>query len=73
MVSVLPDAALTSTISSSAVSGSITTVNSSPAEIVTPPRIPVPDTTLADVAEEVIPDVSVVCWERDEYFLTVGI
>jgi hypothetical protein len=53
--------AVTSTISSSAVSGSMTTVKVSPAEMVTPPSSAVPDTTVADVSDEVKPEVSVVC------------
>ena len=53
MVSVLVLTAVTSTISSRAVSGSITTVKVSPAETVTPPRSAVPDTTVVDVADEV--------------------
>lgn len=63
--------AVTSTISSSAVSGSRTTVNVSPAEIVIPPSRPVLDTTVADVPDDVSPLVSVVCWERDEYLRVV--
>ena len=62
---------MTSTISSTAVSGSITTVNVSPDEMVIPPSSAVPDTTVADVPDEVSAPVSVVCCERDEYFLTV--
>jgi len=61
IVSVLVETAVTSTISSRAVSGSITTVKVSPAEIVTPPSSAVPDTTVADVPDEVRPAVSVVC------------
>jgi hypothetical protein len=71
MVSVLVLTAVTSTISSRAVSGSITTVNVSPAEMVIPPRSALPDTTVAEVAVELIPAVRVVCCERDEYFLVV--
>jgi hypothetical protein len=71
IVSVLPEMALTSTISSRAVSGSITTVKSSPDEIVTPPTRVEPDTTVVVVAEEFKAPLSVVCCERDEYFLVV--
>jgi hypothetical protein len=71
MVSVLVLTAVTSTISSRAVSGSMTTVNVSPAEIVVPPKRAVPDTTVADVPDEVSAPVRVVCCERDEYFLVV--
>ncbi len=63
--------AVTSTISSRAVSGSMTTVNVSPAEIVVPPRSAEPDTTTAEVADDVRAAVSDVCCERDEYFLVV--
>jgi len=63
--------ALTSTISSSAVSGSITTVNSSPAEMVIPPSKPEPETTVALVADDVSGADSVVCCERDEYLRVV--
>ena len=62
---------VTSTISSRAVSGSMTTVKVSPAEMVTPPRSAEPDTTVADVPNEDRAPVSVVCCERDEYFLVV--
>jgi hypothetical protein len=68
---VLVETADTSTISSRAVSGSITTVKISPAEIVTPPSREVPDTTVAEVAELVNAADSVVCCERDEYLRVV--
>jgi hypothetical protein len=58
---VFVDTAVTSTISSMAVSGSMTTVNVSPAEMVIPPSKPEPDTTVADVPDDVRPAVSVVC------------
>jgi hypothetical protein len=60
-VRVLPEVAVTSTISSRAVSGSMTTVKVSPEEIVTPPRSVVADTTVADVAVELRPALNVVC------------
>jgi hypothetical protein len=50
-----------STISSRAVSGSITTVNVSPEDTVIPPRSCVADTTVADVPDEVSEPESVVC------------
>ena len=68
IVSVLLDAPVTSTISSSAVSGSSTTVN------VAPPVIDAADTvanrldafdTLIVVPPDVTAEVRVVCWERD--------
>ena len=62
---------MASTISSSAVSGSITNVNVLPDGIVTPPNKEVPDTTVNEVAPEVIAPVSVVCCERDEYWRVV--
>lgn len=68
----LPSLAVTSTISSTAVSGSITTVKVSPADTLAPPRSDVPETTVADVPDEVSAPDNVVCWEREEYFL-VGI
>jgi hypothetical protein len=49
----------------------MTTVNFSPGETVIPPSKPEPDTTVADVPDDVSADVSVVCCERDEYFLVV--
>jgi hypothetical protein len=61
IVNVLVDTAVASTISSSAVSTSITNVKVLPAGIVTPPSSAVPDTTVIDVAPEVIAPVSVVC------------
>jgi hypothetical protein len=61
MVKVLVDTAVAFTISSSAVSGSITMVNVRPAGIVNPPSSPVPDTTVIEVAPDVIAPVSVVC------------
>jgi hypothetical protein len=71
MVSVLVLTAVTSTISSRAVSGSRTTVKVSPVEIVVPPRRAEPDTTVADVPDEVSAAVRVVCCERDEYLRVV--
>jgi hypothetical protein len=68
---VLVDTADTSTISSRAVSGSITTVNISPAEIVTPPSKEVPDTTVAVVPDDVNAPDNVVCCEREEYLRVV--
>jgi hypothetical protein len=68
---VLVDTAVTSTISSSAVSGSITTVKVSPADIVAPPSKEVPDTTVAEVPEEVNAPDRVVCCEREEYLRVV--
>jgi hypothetical protein len=61
IVSVFVETAVTSTISSSAVSGSMTTVKVSPAEMVTPPSSAVPDTTVAEVPDDVRLDVSVDC------------
>jgi hypothetical protein len=60
-VKVLVDTAVASTISSSAVSGSITSVKVRPDGIVTPPRSAVPDTTVIDVAPDVMAPVSVDC------------
>jgi hypothetical protein len=60
-VKVLVDTAVASTISSSAVSGSITRVNVLPDGIVTPPRRVVPETTVNDVAPAVMAPVSVDC------------
>ena len=71
IVSVLVLTTVTSTISSSAVSGSITTVNVVPEGTVAPPSNAVPATTLQVVATSVRAAASVVCWERDEYFLVV--
>jgi hypothetical protein len=61
IVSVFVLTTVTSTISSSAVSGSMTTVNVSPAETVAPPSREEPDTTVAEVPDDVRPAVSVVC------------
>jgi hypothetical protein len=61
IVKVLVDTAVASTISSRAVSGSITNVNVLPAGIVTPPSKAVPDTTVIDVVPAVIAEVRVVC------------
>jgi hypothetical protein len=61
MVNVLVLTAVMSTISSRAVSGSITTVKVSPAEIVIPPSNAEPDTTVADVPDDVSAAVNVVC------------
>ena len=71
IVKVLVDTAVASTISSRAVSTSITNVNVLPAGIVTPPSRPVPDTTVIVLAPEVIALVSVDCWLRDEYWRVV--
>jgi hypothetical protein len=71
IVKVLVDIAVASTISSIAVSGSITKVKVRPEGIVTPPRSPVPDTTVIAVAPDVIAPVSVDCWLRDEYWRVV--
>jgi len=71
IVKVLVDTAVASTISSIAVSTSITRIKVVPAEIVTPPSSAVPDTTVIDVAPDVIAPVSVVCCERDEYLRVV--
>jgi hypothetical protein len=71
IVKVLVDTAVASTISSIAVSGSRTKVKVLPAGIVTPPRSPVPDTTVMEVEPEVMAPVSVVCCERDEYWRVV--
>lgn len=49
----------------------MTTVNFSPAEIVTPPRRADADTTVADVEPDVSVPVRVVCWEREEYLRVV--
>ena len=74
MLNVLLEADVISTISSSAVSGSSTTVNVAPpvmsaAAIV--PRSVVADATVIVVSPEVTAAVRVVCCERDVYFLTV--
>ena len=58
-------------ISSRAVSGSSTNVKVRPDGIVTPPNSPVPDTTVIEVAPDVIAAVSVDCCERDEYWRVV--
>ena len=71
MVNVFVETAVASTISSSAVSGSITTVKVSPAEIVAPPSKEVPDTTVAVVPADVNAADSVVCCEREEYLRVV--
>ena len=71
IVKVLVDTAVASTISSIAVSGSITNVNVLPAGMVTPPSKEVPDTTVNEVAPEVIAPVNVDCCERDEYWRVV--
>jgi hypothetical protein len=57
----LVDTAVASTISSSAVSTSITNVNVLPAGMLTPPSNAEPETTVIEVAPEVIAPVSVVC------------
>jgi hypothetical protein len=61
ILKVLVDTAVASTISSIAVSGSITIVKVVPAGIVTPPSKDVPATTAIVVAPEVTVPVSVVC------------
>jgi hypothetical protein len=61
IVKVLVDTAVASTISSSAVSTSITNVKVRPEGIVTPPSNAEPDTTVIDVAPDVMAPVSVVC------------
>lgn len=55
------DTAVTSTISSTAVSGLITTVKVSPDEIVAPPRRADAETTVADEEPDVRVPVRVVC------------
>jgi hypothetical protein len=67
IVNVLVDTAVASTISSRAVSTSMTKVKVLPAGIVTPPSKAVPDTTVIVAAPAVIALVSVDCWLRDEY------
>ena len=57
----VPEVAVASTISSRAVSGSITNVNVLPAGIVTPPSKAEPDTTVIDVVPAVIAVVRVDC------------
>jgi hypothetical protein len=49
----------------------MTTVNVVPAGTVAPPSNAEPDTTVQLVAVSVIPAASVVCCEREEYFLVV--
>jgi hypothetical protein len=71
IVNVFVETAVASTISSRAVSGSMTRVKVRPAGIVTPPRSAVPETTVIDVAPDVMEPVSVDCWERDEYWRVV--
>jgi hypothetical protein len=74
MLNVLLEAEVISTISSSAVSGSSTTVNVTPPVMSDPAIVPkrfVADATVIDVAPDVTAAVSVVCCERDVYFLTV--
>jgi hypothetical protein len=61
ILKVLVDTAVASTISSIAVSGSITIVKVLPAGIVTPPSNAVPEMTAIVVAPEVTVPVSVVC------------
>ena len=64
ILNVLLDAAVISTISSMAVSGSITTVNVAPLTNSPEPTVAsnvVADDTDIDVAPDVIADVSVVC------------
>jgi hypothetical protein len=70
-VNVLVATAVASTISSRAVSGSMTNVKVRPAGIVTPPSRVVPETTVIEVAPDVIVPVSVLCWLRDEYWRVV--
>jgi len=71
MVSVLELTTVTSTISSRAVSGSMTIVNVSPVDTLAPPSSDVADTTVVVVSVELSAADSVVCCERDEYFLVV--
>lgn len=61
IVKVLVDTAVASTISSIAVSGSITIVKVVPPGIVTPPRSAAPETTTIEEAPAVTAPVSVVC------------
>lgn len=68
IVSVLLDAPVTSTISSSAVSGSSTIVNVAVGEIDAPDTVAKSVdafATLIVVPPDVTAEVSVVCWERD--------
>jgi hypothetical protein len=65
---------VTSTISSSAVSGSITTTNVSSGLVsarVIPPRIAVEEATIIDVALEFSAAVKVVSWDTEEYLRVV--
>jgi hypothetical protein len=62
---------ITSTISSSAVSGSITTVKVSPAAGVIPERRPDAEPTTIVLAPDDNAEVSVVSCEVEEYFLIV--
>jgi hypothetical protein len=71
IVKVLVDTAVAFTISSRAVSTSITNVKVLPEGIVTPPSRAVPDTTVIVTAPAVIAPVSVDCWLRDEYWRIV--
>ena len=74
MLNVLLEADVISTISSSAVSGSSTTVNVTPPVMSEPDTLPSKDAaldTLIVVPPEVTADVSVVCWEREVYLRTV--
>jgi hypothetical protein len=71
IVNILPEVAVTSTISSIAVSGLITMVNVSPPETPAPPNKADADTTVAEVAVVLSAPVNVVCWERDEYLRVV--
>jgi hypothetical protein len=69
IVSTLPDTPTTSTISSRAVSGSITTVNVEVTERlapVTPPRRLGAEPTVIVVTLALIPVDRVVCWAREE-------
>jgi hypothetical protein len=72
MIKLFTDTSVASTISSIAVSGSMTRVKVVPAGIVTPPSRDVPEITVMLVDAGVIALTNVLCWEREEYFL-VGI
>jgi hypothetical protein len=61
IVKVFVETAVASTISSRAVSGSMTKVKVRPDGMVTPPKRAVPETTVIDVAPAVTVPVSVDC------------
>ena len=71
MVRLLELTAVISTTSSSAVSGSMTTVKVWPVLTVAPPSRVVAETTGMIVAPEVTEPVSVVCWDREVYLRVV--